>query len=81
MLAMGFREGHAVIHRAEGPGAMSLLHGDGSVASDAVIEVLVMDELAFFAGDFILRVEHAWQLVQEFARTGRTDTLGVWYGL
>jgi hypothetical protein len=81
LLIMSFRAGQAVIHRAEGATSMSLLHGDGSVPPDATIEVPIMDDLAVFAGDFVLTLDHAWRLMREFSRTGEVDDLGDWYGL
>src|SRR5207245_480106 len=48
LLLMGFRGEHAVVHRSDGPESMSLLRGDGSVSSEDVVEVLIMDNLAAF---------------------------------
>jgi hypothetical protein len=80
-VAMGFRAGHAVIHRAEGPESMSLLHGDGSVPSDATVEILIMNDLAIFTGKFVVTLEHAWRLMREVARTGEVGDSGDWRGL
>lgn len=78
VLTLGFRNDRAVVHRFQDAEKVSLLAGDGTVASDAAVEVLIMDELAEFTGDFVLGVDHAWALVREFIRTGMPNELGEW---
>ena len=58
-----------------------LLAGDDSVPSEAYVEAPIMDELARFTGDVVLRVDRAWDLMQAFLRTGRADDLGEWRAL
>ncbi|MER7891703.1 hypothetical protein ABTX15_17930 [Micromonospora sp. NPDC094482] len=50
-------------------GVISLLAVDEPADADA--EVLVLDDLAAFAADFVLDLDRAWQVVEEFARTAR----------
>jgi len=40
-----------------------------------------MDDLAIFTGDFVVTLEHAWQLMREIVRTGEVGHFGDWYGL
>lgn len=77
-LSLSFRDDHAVIHLIDGAGTMSLLVGDGTVPSAAVVDVPVMDDPAGFAGCFVLGVDRAWDLVGHFIRTGSPDDLGQW---
>jgi hypothetical protein len=69
-LTIGFRGEYAVIHMlVVTPVAQSfLLAGDGTVPNDAYVQVPVMDELARFAGDVVLDVHRAWDLVRAFLR-------------
>lgn len=69
-LSMGFRGDHAVVHLLEDAGAMSLRVGDGTVPPGVVAGVPVMDGLAEFTGGFVLGVDRAWAVVQDFVRTG-----------
>lgn len=78
VLTLAFRADHAVIHLMSAAERMSLLAGDGTVPSDAEVEVLIMDELAVFTGDFVLQIDRAWDLVHDFTRTGAVGALGTW---
>ena len=69
-VALGFRDGHAVAHWCDRPEAESLVHGDGSVPSEASVDVLVIDDFAVFTGAFVMTLDHAWDLLHEFVRTG-----------
>ncbi|HEX8632369.1 MAG TPA: hypothetical protein VF755_29780 [Catenuloplanes sp.] len=77
-LSLGFRDDHAVVHLINNAEGMSLLVGDGTVPSGAVVEVPIMDDLTEFTGDFALSVDRAWDLVCNFIRTGRAGDLGDW---
>ncbi|MET8517720.1 hypothetical protein ACWD7C_41580 [Streptomyces sp. NPDC005134] len=77
-LTLGFRGDHAVIHLINDAAGMSLLVGDGTVLSGAVVDVAIMDDLTEFTGDFVLRVERAWALVRNFIRTEAPSDLGEW---
>ena len=77
-LSLGFRDDHAVIHLFSNAEEMSLLMGDGTVPSRAVIDVPIMDDLTEFTGDFVLSVDRAWDLVRDFVRTGAPRDLGEW---
>lgn len=76
-LTLGFRDDQAVIHLINAEG-MSLLVGDGTVPSGAVVKVPIMDDLTEFTGDFVLRVDRAWDLVRDFVQTGAASDLGEW---
>lgn len=78
MLILAFRDDHVVVHLMSDAERMSLLAGDGTLPSDAEVEVPIMDELAAFTGDFVLGVDRAWDLVHNFTRTGAAGALGEW---
>jgi len=82
-LTIGFRGEYAVVHMlVVAPVAQSfVLAGDGSVPSEAHVDLPVMDELARFTGDVVLGVHRAWDLVRAFLRTGRAGVLGEWHAL
>jgi hypothetical protein len=75
-LLMGFRGKHAVIHLQDGPQSMALLRGDGSLPSEDLVDVPIMDDLAAFTGEFVLSLDHAWQVVEDFMRSG--TVVGEW---
>jgi hypothetical protein len=77
-LVLAFRGDHAVVHLMSAPERTSLLAGDGTVPSDAEVEVPIMDDLATFTGDFVLDVDRAWELVHDFAQTRAASPLGEW---
>lgn len=81
VLALGLRHGHAVVHLFRDAERVSLLVGDGSVPTDAAVEVPIMDGLAEFTGDFVLSVDHACAVAGTFVRTGTADGLGQWCDL
>jgi hypothetical protein len=76
LLTLGFQDGRAVIHVFDGPDEVALLAGDGAVASDATVTVLIMDDLSEFTGDVVMSLERAWDVVSNFVRTGTTADLG-----
>lgn len=78
LMTIGFRGEVAVVHLMESGESTSLLVGDGSLP-DA--EVPVMDELVEFASDFVVRVDRAWDTVQEFLRSGDPSDIGEWFEL
>ncbi|MBB4752051.1 hypothetical protein [Actinoplanes lobatus] len=82
-LTIGFRGEYAVIHMfVVTPAVQSfLLAGDGTVPSEAYVQVPVMDELTRFTGDVVLEVHRAWDLVRAFTRTGRASDIGEWHML
>ncbi|MFF0018084.1 hypothetical protein [Streptomyces sp. NPDC005374] len=57
---------------------MSLLAGDGTVPSDAEVEIPIMDGLAAFSGDFVRDTDRAWDLVHDFTQTRAAGPLGEW---
>ncbi|MEU8391325.1 hypothetical protein [Micromonospora sp. NPDC048843] len=66
--ALGFKGFAAVVHLMSNDGVVSLLVADQP--ADASAEVLVMDDLVEFSVDFVLDLDRAWQVVEEFVRTG-----------
>lgn len=78
VLILGFRDDHAVIHLMSDSERMSLLVGDGTVPAGAEVEVLIMDDLAAFTGDFVLDIDRAWDLVHDFTQTWAAGPLGEW---
>ncbi|MFD4562829.1 hypothetical protein ACFWP5_52530 [Streptomyces sp. NPDC058469] len=77
-LTMGFRDDHAIIHLFTTEESVSLLLGDGTLPSEVTVDVPIIDELSTFTGDFVLSVDHAWDVVQNFVQTGLSETLGEW---
>ena len=57
---------------------MSLLVGDGTVPSAAEVEVPIMDDFVTFAGDFVLDIDRAWDLLHDFTQTRAAGPLGEW---
>jgi hypothetical protein len=68
VLTLAFRDDHAVIHLTSDAELMSLLAGDGTLPSDAEVEVPIMDGLATFTGDFVMGIGSAWDVVHDFIR-------------
>lgn len=81
MLTLAFRGDHAVVHLMSDPERTSLLVGDGSAPSGAEVEVLIVDDLAVFSGDFVLHIDRAWELVHDFTQTWAAAPLGEWCAL
>jgi len=78
VLTLAFGDGHAVVHLMADTEQMSLLVGDGTVPSDAEVEVPIMDDLAAFTGDFVLDIDRAWDLLHSFTQTQASGPLGEW---
>lgn len=81
LLTLGFRGDLAVLHLFDSAEESSLLAGDGIAAAKAMVDVLVVDDLAAFSGRFVLSVDRAWDLVCRFVVTGVPGELGEWCGL
>ncbi|MHA4950685.1 Imm1 family immunity protein [Micromonospora sp. SD19] len=79
VLTLGFTESAAVVHLMTDDSATSLLAADEPASMNA--EVLVLDDPVEFAADFILDLERAWQVVEEFVRTGALGRAGGWHEL
>ena len=69
-IMMGFRNGRGVVHVAEAPDSLALVRGDNSVPADEEVEVPILEEPAVFSGAVVMTLDHAWQFVEKFARTG-----------
>ncbi|GGV90126.1 hypothetical protein [Streptomyces massasporeus] len=77
-LTLSFSDDQAVIHLFANEESVSLLAGDGATPAEVTVDVPVMDDLATFTGDFVLDVDHAWEVVQNFTQTQRLEDLGEW---
>jgi hypothetical protein len=78
-IMMGFRNGRGVIHVLEAPESLALARGDNSVPADEEIEVPIFDEPAVFTGEVVMTLDHAWQFVENFARTGSVGDYENWF--
>lgn len=80
MLALTFRDDHAVVHLLRDTERRPLLVGDSTMPSGTEVEVPVpiMDDLAAFTGDFVLDVHRAWDLVHDFTQERVAGSLGEW---
>ncbi|WP_433126161.1 hypothetical protein ACQPWW_26020 [Micromonospora sp. CA-240977] len=76
VLTLGFTGSVAVVHLITDEDAMSLLAADEPASADA--KVLVLDDPVEFTADFVLNLERAWQVVEDFVRTGDPDRAGDW---
>lgn len=75
---LSFRGDYAVIHLFADEESVSLLSGDGTVPPEVIVDVPIMDDLAVFTGDFVLSVDHAWDVVWNFVQAGTFEELGEW---
>ncbi|WP_431935024.1 hypothetical protein [Micromonospora sp. RP3T] len=76
VLTLGFAGSAAVVHLMTNEDAMSLLAADEPADTDAA--VVVLDDLVDFTADFVLNLDRAWQVVEEFVRTGDPRRAGEW---
>ncbi|MFG1892516.1 hypothetical protein ACGFIP_00650 [Micromonospora zamorensis] len=76
VLTLGFTGSAAVVHLMTDEDAMSLLAADERADADA--ELLVLDDPVEFTADFLLNLERAWLVVEEFVRTGDPGRAGEW---
>ncbi|MET7946579.1 hypothetical protein [Micromonospora sp. NPDC005324] len=79
VLTLGFAGSAAVVHLVTDEDAMSLLAADER--ADANAEVLVLDDPVEFTADFVLNLERAWLVVEEFVHTGDPGRAGEWHEL
>lgn len=59
--------------------AVFLLAADEPADADA--EVLVLDDPVEFTADVVLDLERAWQVIEEYVRTGDAGRAGEWHEL
>ncbi|MEU4664187.1 hypothetical protein AB0F83_20800 [Micromonospora chalcea] len=76
MLTLGFTGSAAVVHLMADEDAVSLLAADEPADADA--EVLVLDDPVEFTADVVLDLERAWQVIEEYVRTGDAGRAGEW---
>ena len=80
-LLAGFRKGFAVVHCMSKPESLALLAGDGSVAGSELVDVLIMDDLAPFSGEYVLESARARDVLLKFAQGADVRSLGEWHQL
>jgi hypothetical protein len=80
-LLVGFRKGFAVVHCMWGPESMALLAGDGSVAGSEQVDMLIMDDLGPFTGEYVLESARARDVLLKFADGADPRSLGEWHDL
>jgi hypothetical protein len=80
-ILVGFRKGLAVVQCMSGPESMALLTGDGSVAGSELVDVLIMDDLATFTGEYVLASARARDVLLKFADGADLRSLGEWHDL
>jgi hypothetical protein len=73
--------GWGVVHLFPSADECHLLHGDGAVPEENVIELPVMGEPAIFSGEFVLPRGRAIDLVEAFVRGTPPSELGYWVAL
>jgi hypothetical protein len=78
-ITLGFRNERAVVHAQYSEESIALLRGDDSVAADDEVDVLIIADLMPFTGEVVMRLDHAWQLVQQFLRTGQVGDHEDWF--
>lgn len=76
VLTLGFTRSAAVVHLMADEDAVSLLAADEPADADA--EVLVQDDPVEFTADVVLDLERAWQVIEEYVRTGDAGRAGEW---
>ncbi|MFF0252136.1 hypothetical protein ACFYPW_06560 [Micromonospora zamorensis] len=76
VLTLGFAGSAAVVHLMTDEGSIYLLAANEPAAADA--EVQVLDDVVDFTADFVLNLERAWQVVEEFVRAGDLRRAGEW---
>jgi hypothetical protein len=81
VLLVGFRGGLAVVQRMLDSESMSILGGDGSVAGSDSIDILIMDDLATFTGEYVLGLQRAQEGVLQFLDGADLSALGEWNDL
>ena len=77
VVALGFRGDVAVIQAFASGESVSVLSGDGSVASGTV-EVLVMDDLCFFSARNACTLQRGWSVIELFWSGVALANLGEW---
>lgn len=76
VLTLGFTGSAAVVQLIADEDAVSLLAADEPAVADA--GVLILDEPVRFTANFVLDLERAWRVVEEFVRTGDAGLAGEW---
>lgn len=80
-LLVGFRKGLAVVQCMSDPESMALLTGDGSVGGSELVDVLIMDDLATFTGEYVLESARARDVLLKFVDGADLRSLGDWHDL
>lgn len=69
-LLVGFEGELAVVHLQQDAETMILLHGDGSVPAEKQAHVWIVDDAATFPGRFVMTLNRALHLMEEFVHSG-----------
>ena len=77
VVALGFRGDVAVIQAFTSGESVSVLNGDGSVASGTA-EVLVMDDLCVFGAHNACTLQRGWSVIELFWSGAAITDLGEW---
>lgn len=80
-LAIGIKGDHSVVQCLNSPESMALLAGDGSVPPSTLVDVLIMDELTPFTGDYAMMPKRAFDIILRFVDGVTVRTLGDWHEL
>lgn len=80
-LLVGFRRGFAVVHGMLDPESIVLLAGDGSVPGSDLVEVLIMDDLGSFTGEYVMGAGRARDVLLKFVEGADVGSLGDWHEL
>lgn len=81
VLLAGFRKGFAVVQCLSGPESMTVLTGDDSVPGSELVDVLIMDDLATFTGEYVVESARAGDVLLKFAEGADVRSLGEWHEL
>ena len=80
VLTLGFADDDAVLHLFTDADTVRLLLNVQPARAEPAI-VTVMDEPTEFTAEFIHRLDHAWSIVERFARTSHVPAMDQWQEL
>ena len=81
LVTLQFRHPYGVVHYMSENGAIHLLVGDGVVDDEEGVLVPGLEDQSEYSGTFVMSSDRAWEVVQEFLRTGTVEQLGKWFEL
>ena len=80
-LLVGFGRRCAVVQCMSSADSMALLMGDGSVVGAELVDVLIMDDLASYTGEYVMACARAREVLLKFAEGADVLALGEWHEL